>query len=261
MPMEESSPKASIHLPSKLQASPLGISHPTHTAMIETPVALGNCELEASHSNCASKRPTPHNAEMHKSATDNRLNPEQSAKWLKTLEYVALTVFAILAVGYVGLLTQSAANKPNSGTTAPTPNYASQSVSPTPLAKQPEEILVAWFQDKLDARKQEIFNDFHPMGQAQSLTVHDVSIEWKENRPRNDLRNILQATVRFTITWTSPLHNDGFTKISATYDNESERFTSAEILATNGTTTQDAAMLTGAVIGSVIQYESEQQGH
>ncbi len=52
----------------------------------------------------------------------------------------------------------------------------------------------------------------------------------------------------------------GFTKVEATYDNESERFTSNKVLATNGTTSEQAGALLGAAVGTVIQYEAQKQG-
>jgi hypothetical protein len=53
----------------------------------------------------------------------------------------------------------------------------------------------------------------------------------------------LGISTRFTIYWEGPVVKDGFTKVSATWDNESQRWSPGQIIATNGMTNQQATSL------------------
>lgn len=99
-------------------------------------------------------------------------------------------------------------------------------------------------QTYLSAHKQEWFDRFHPIGTAKSVTVHDVAIT---NGP-----NGTQAVIRFTLYWEGPITKDGFTKIRAVHDKESNRIVRAEILETNGTTNRQAVENVAAFVGGFL---------
>ncbi len=111
-----------------------------------------------------------------------------------------------------------------------------------------------------DQQKQAIFEAFHPSGTAKSITVHDVSLNWKDGHSRPTANDIQDFTVRFTIYLTSPLHDDGFTKATFTYDAEARRYIRAQVLATNGITKGDTVNAVGAALGAILQYQAEKAG-
>ena len=86
---------------------------------------------------------------------------------------------------------------------------------------------------------QMVFNMVHPIGTASRVAVHDVSLQWKTDRPTADENDIMSWTCRLTVYWSSILVDDGFTKLLLTFDNEVKNFTNVEILATNGKTTEE----------------------
>ena len=193
--------------------------------------------------------------------------PVLVAKKMSWQRFVALLLGGVFLIFVLLFLIGSLASKrqgnvsgPVSDNSSSAGNTASQINQSEPPTVRAEKIFTQGFQKIFTEHKQEIFDGFHPIGQAQSITVHEVSIVWKDNLPQNDFDNILEATVRFTIYWTSPLHNDGFTKVEATFDCESKRFTSSKVLATNGTTTEQAGNILGAAIGTAMQYEAQKQG-
>ena len=53
---------------------------------------------------------------------------------------------------------------------------------------------------------------------------------------------------------------DGFTKISATYDTESQRYTASQVLATNGMTKSDAGNAALGLLGTYLQYQAQKAG-
>jgi hypothetical protein len=53
-----------------------------------------------------------------------------------------------------------------------TDNTGQQSAQSTQPTKSPEQVLSEALQQEFSERKQELFNEFHPIGQAQSITVH-----------------------------------------------------------------------------------------
>lgn len=136
----------------------------------------------------------------------------------------------------------------------------SQASSSNQQHESPEQILAKQLAQGLNENKQKIFDAFHPVGKATSVTVHEVSINWKNGHPVNSWDDMQQFTVRYTLYWTSPLHDDGFTKITSTFDNETKRYISSQILATNGSTNEDAGNLLGTVLGGVLQYEAQKAG-
>jgi hypothetical protein len=100
------------------------------------------------------------------------------------------------------------------------------------------------FQLGFEKNKQQLFAAFHPVGTAKSLIVHDVAVSgWKHGQAAARVDEILGFSIRFTIYWEGPLVKDGFTKVSATWDNESQGWLSGQILATNGMTNDQATSL------------------
>ena len=97
-----------------------------------------------------------------------------------------------------------------------------------------------------------IFNGFHPVGTAKGVTVHDVAITWKHGQPTNRLNDVQAYNVRFTLYWEGPITRDGFTKIGATFDAESQRWIGSQIVATNGVTNQQAGEAIGQIGGAML---------
>jgi hypothetical protein len=97
----------------------------------------------------------------------------------------------------------------------------------------------------LNATKQTWFDRFHPIGTAKSVKLHDVKVE--------DTPQGKRTTARFTLYWEGPLTKDGFTKIVAIHDAESNRWVRAEILETNGTTKTQVMEGVGAFIEGYLQ--------
>ena len=118
-------------------------------------------------------------------------------------------------------------------------------------AKSPREIedalatqLQQSLQNGFDNKKQELFNAFHPIGTAKSVVVHDVTTGgWKHGAVTGRADDVLGFSARFTIYWEGPVVKDGFTKVNATWDNESQRWLPGQVVATNGITNDQAANL------------------
>ena len=112
-----------------------------------------------------------------------------------------------------------------------------------------ENIIASEFQTIANQQKQQIFNNLHPVGTAKSVTIHDVTIvAWKHGRATNRIDDVLQFTVRYTLYWQGPMTQDGYTKISETFDTETQRSIAGQILATNGITNENV----GEAIGSML---------
>jgi hypothetical protein len=119
----------------------------------------------------------------------------------------------------------------NSGRKAPV-NDKSVNAASAPAAISPRDIedaitteLQRGLQTGFDKNKQQLFNAFHPIGTAKSVIVHDVTITgWKHSQVTGKENDILGFSTRFTIYWEGPVVKDGFTKVSATWDNESQRW-------------------------------------
>lgn len=86
---------------------------------------------------------------------------------------------------------------------------------------------------------QMVFSLVHPIGTASRVVVHDLSLQWKTDRPTADENDIMSWTCRLTVYWSSIRVDEGFTKLLLTFDNEVGNFTKKEILATNGMTTEE----------------------
>jgi len=126
------------------------------------------------------------------------------------------------------------------------------------VAKAPavpvEAVLKEYFQKIFNEQKQELFNGLHPIGQAKSVVVHAVVIDqWTQGKATNNLDDVGQATVRYTLYWEGPLEKSGYTKITQTYDTESRRWIKGSILATNGTTKSDLGAAMGFIGGVLLQ--------
>ena len=102
---------------------------------------------------------------------------------------------------------------------------------------------------------QMVFNMVHPIGTASRVAVHDVSLQWKTDKPTANENDIMSWTCRLTVYWSSIRVDEGFTKLLLTFDNEVGNFTKKEILATNGMTTDEvnaAAVDIGFQIGQML---------
>ena len=117
-----------------------------------------------------------------------------------------------------------------------------------------EDMLQAQCQQAYEQQKQVFFNALHPIGTAKRLEVHNVHIDqWSHGIDTNNLSDVKQFTVRFTLYWEGPIEKDGFTKVSQTFDTESGRYISGQILATNGTTNADVGNALGYMAGSLLR--------
>lgn len=119
--------------------------------------------------------------------------------------------------------------------------------APSAAAPRLEEVLAASLQKTLNQNVQQLFNGIHPVGTAKNAVVHDVSIVWKHGRTTNRVEDVQAFTARYTLYWEGPITKDGYTKVSATFDVETRRWTTSQILATNGVTNRDA----GEAIGQI----------
>jgi len=133
-------------------------------------------------------------------------------------------------------------------------------------AREIEEACATRLQSDLqtasEKSKQELFNAFHPIGTAKSVVVHDVSIVgWKRGKVTGRNEDILQLTVRFTIYWEGPITKDGFTKVGATWDGESQRWLPGQILATNGMTNSQATEAFIDIAGAALAEALRRQGN
>lgn len=105
----------------------------------------------------------------------------------------------------------------------------------------------------LNEQKQDVFSALHPLGTAKSVTVHEVTIDaWRGGRNTQQWEDLKQFTVTFTLYWEGPIEKDGFTKVSMTYDNESQRYVSGRTLHTNGTTNGDVVEALGQLGGALL---------
>lgn len=128
-----------------------------------------------------------------------------------------------------------------------------------PSIRRVEDDIATFIQTAANQNRQNIFNAIHPVGTAKSVAVHDVTItSWKHGQVTNRFEDILQFTVRYTIYWEGPIIADGYTKITQTFDNETNRYIDGQILATNGATNADASYALG-YIGGALLYEALSQ--
>jgi hypothetical protein len=120
-----------------------------------------------------------------------------------------------------------------------------------------EDVIKTELQPGLEQHQQDIFLNIHPVGNAIGVTIEDVKVTaWKNGRPTNRKADIRQYAVKFTLHWTSPLHNNnGYTTIEYTIDAEKNRCINEKILSTNGTTNEEAteiAVKLGYILGSLL---------
>jgi hypothetical protein len=121
-----------------------------------------------------------------------------------------------------------------------------------PWSKSPEEKLTAQVVAVIDTNKQSIFDSFHPVGTAKSVKIHDIGFKWKNNKPSDKPGDLLQVNVRYTVYWDGPIQKNGYTKIEAMFDAESERW-SGKVLATSGITKDEVGYAVGFAIGTAIK--------
>ena len=119
-------------------------------------------------------------------------------------------------------------------------------------ARRIEDVIAAELEQALNQNKQMIFNGFHPVGTAKAVKVHDIAITWKHGQPTNRVQDIQAYNTRFTMYWEGPVTKDGFTKVSANFDAESQRWVGSQILATNGTTNREAGEAIGQIGGAIL---------
>lgn len=119
-------------------------------------------------------------------------------------------------------------------------------------------------QQSYDQIKQQLFDQFHPVGTAKSVTVHDLTFVWKDGINTGRWSDVKQVIIPFTLYWEGPITKDGFTKISATYDTESQRYVSSQVIATNGITKDQAGSAIGQAIGiglgAALEYQAQKNG-
>ena len=157
--------------------------------------------------------------------------------------FIAVAVF-----GVVVLVVALSSRKPSSGRAA---------VSTVPV----QDAIKAQLEATFPQSAQQIFDTIHPIGTATGVAVHDVSIDsWKRGQNTNRYEDIQRLTVRYTLYWKGPFTKDGFTKISQSYDNESQRYLDPQILETNGITKSGALKALGAVGGTFLQYQAQKAG-
>jgi hypothetical protein len=136
---------------------------------------------------------------------------------------------------------------------AAVPAKQSRTLTPREIEEACATRIQTELQPALEKNKQELFNAFHPIGTAKRLVLHDVAIGgWKHGNVSGRPQDILQFTTRFTIYWEGPITKDGFTKVAATWDCESQRWLPGKILATNGVTNSQAADAFIGVAGAVL---------
>ena len=143
--------------------------------------------------------------------------------------YLAIAIS--LFMGSCGLVGGKMGND-DSGSTAPPPVVTKEAI-------QQKLQTVFNARDAEFNGPQMVFNMVHPIGTASRVAVHDVSLQWKTNKPTADENDIMSWTCRLTVYWSSILVDDGYTKLLLTFDNEVKNFTNVEILATNGKTTEE----------------------
>lgn len=97
----------------------------------------------------------------------------------------------------------------------------------------------------LEASKQQWFDEFHPVGTAKSVKLHQVEVV--------NNGGSRQAVARFTIYWEGPIKKDGFTKIRAVHDSETDRWVRAEILETNGITNRQTVEGIGSFVAGFME--------
>jgi hypothetical protein len=156
-------------------------------------------------------------------------------------------LFLLCFLGFAALVIVSLNSTPT-----PDPSV-SNSTTPEPEPRV-EDIILSQLQPAFDAQKQAIFNSIHPLGTAKSITIHEVTVDsWKNNQRTNRQEDILKCTVRYTLYWEGGTTSDGFTKISATFDNESQRYLPSKILETNGLTNDDTGKIVLNAGGEILK--------
>lgn len=102
------------------------------------------------------------------------------------------------------------------------------------IDKKQSSDLKNYLSQNFEENKQDLFNCIHPIGTAKSVTIHEVAIKRKNEYPGYDSDSLLGFSVRFTLYWEGPITKDGYTKINLIYDAETKRYSSPQILDTNG---------------------------
>lgn len=109
------------------------------------------------------------------------------------------------------------------------------------------------FTNVLNENRQAIFDAIHPVGTAQSVTVHDVHVNWRRGEPSEAPNEAESVTITFTLHWEGPLTRNGYTKFYAVYDFDVDDFIHQELVATNGITNEDIEYAVGFALGIALQ--------
>jgi len=103
-----------------------------------------------------------------------------------------------------------------------------------------EELLKTDVENYFKAKKQVIFDKFHPVGKATSARVNDIKIlSWENEKITNKVADVKEFSAIFVIGWEGPITKDGYTQFEAIYNYETQHWSNLKILKTNGYTNQD----------------------
>ena len=86
---------------------------------------------------------------------------------------------------------------------------------------------------------QALFDSVHPIGTGVSVSVNDVSIEWKDGASKTSAKDIHRYTVDYTLYWHGIIQANGHTKLRLTYNNALQSVTAHEVIETTGTTKKE----------------------
>lgn len=109
------------------------------------------------------------------------------------------------------------------------------------------------FSEVLNENRDAIFNAIHPVGTAQSVTVHDVHVKWRRDEASEAPNEAENVTITFTLHWQGPVTRNGYTKFYVIYDFDVEDFIHQELVATNGITNEDIGYAVGFALGVALQ--------
>jgi hypothetical protein len=137
----------------------------------------------------------------------------------------------------------------NSKSTTPA---GASGAAPVASQEQVRSQLKSEISNILNANRQQVFQAFHPVGTAQRIEVHEVNATQSAAGPA-------LLDFRYTIYWRGPVTTDGFTKVSQTYDFESQRCVNTQILATNGITKAEATESAVAFATGFLQEMARQE--
>lgn len=129
----------------------------------------------------------------------------------------------------------------------------SEPQKPTVTYANLEEEVRAFLHEGFNANKQALFDKLHPVGTAKNVKVHEITFDkWRNGINTGKGEDVKQFTVTFTLYWEGPIEKDGYTKITQTFDTETERYVEGRILYTNGTTSAEVGEAIGFLGGLML---------